>query len=309
MCYRMSIVEPSLACSHSVILTSCIAFDPATAGTPTSCASLTTSRHPDTTINSAQSQIRAAPTWRRTRGISRSPTCRPTARSQATISADSDSSIGVQVWMPTQRYNGRYLGTGNGGYAGGFFYSELADGINRGFATANTDMGATGGAGVNGDALVGHPEKWKDFGWRATHLMTVFTKALINAFYGNPPQPLLFRRLLHRRPAGTDGGATLPQRLRRHPRRRARLQPHAHPHRADRAISRDARDAGELHPGDQVRRDQPGGAGAMPRQGRRRARPIAFLTDPRDCKFDPATLPVRPASTDRPASTRTRSPR
>jgi hypothetical protein len=33
--------------------------------------------------------------------------------------------------MPTTNYNGRYLGTGNGGYAGGFFFSELADGINR----------------------------------------------------------------------------------------------------------------------------------------------------------------------------------
>jgi hypothetical protein len=42
--------------------------------------------------------------------------------------------------MPTQRYNGRYLGTGNGGYAGGFFQSELAAGINNGFAAANTDM-------------------------------------------------------------------------------------------------------------------------------------------------------------------------
>ena len=67
----------------------------------------------------------------------------------ATIKPTADSSINVRVWMPTQRYNERYLGTGNGGYAGGFFFSELADGINRGFATANTDMGATGAAGVN----------------------------------------------------------------------------------------------------------------------------------------------------------------
>jgi len=91
----------------------------------------------------------------------------------------------VRVWMPTQRYNGRYLGTGNGGYAGGFFFSELADGINRGFATANTDMGAVLAAGVNADAMVGHPERWKDFGWRATHLMTTFSRALIASFYGD----------------------------------------------------------------------------------------------------------------------------
>ncbi len=89
----------------------------------------------------------------------------------------------------TQPYNGRYLGTGNGGYAGSYFYSELAQGINYGFATANTDMG-TGGSvvpptdGISADGLVGHPEKWIDFGWRATSLMTQFSKALIQAYYG-----------------------------------------------------------------------------------------------------------------------------
>src|SRR4029079_9504736 len=71
----------------------------------------------------------------------------PYCEVQATITPTPDSSIKVRVWMPAQRYNGRYLGTGNGGYAGGFFFSELADGINRGFATANTDMGASGAAG------------------------------------------------------------------------------------------------------------------------------------------------------------------
>ena len=62
---------------------------------------------------------------------------------------------------------------------------------------------------MNGDALIGHPEKWKDFGWRATHLMTVFAKALINTFYGDPAEPFLLRRLLHRRAAGADGSAAL----------------------------------------------------------------------------------------------------
>ena len=62
----------------------------------------------------------------------------------------------------------------------------------RSLSTPNTDMGATGAAGVNGDALIGHPEKWKDFGWRATHLMTTFSKALINAFYGDPASKSYF---------------------------------------------------------------------------------------------------------------------
>src|SRR5256885_4188270 len=162
-----------------------VSIAPAAAGTPTSCESLANFAFPDTTINSAQSQAGGAyvapDAWHL--AFTNLP---PYCEVQATIAPTPDSSIKVRVWMPTQRYNGRYLGTGNGGYAGGFFFSELADGINRGFATANTDMGATGAAGVNGGAIIGHPEKWQDFGWRATHLMTLFSKGPINTFYGNP---------------------------------------------------------------------------------------------------------------------------
>ena len=37
--------------------------------------------------------------------------------------------------------------------------------------------------------------------------------ALINNLFGRSGEPFLLRRLLHRRPAGTDGGAALPERL------------------------------------------------------------------------------------------------
>jgi feruloyl esterase len=105
----------------------------------------------------------------------------------AKIKPTSDSEINVQVWLPTERYNGDYLGTGSGGYGGNYFESELAQGINNGFATANTDMGTYPTyAGVWADDLVRHPEKWRDFGWRSTYLMTQFSKALIQAFYGKP---------------------------------------------------------------------------------------------------------------------------
>jgi feruloyl esterase len=157
---------------------------PATAGTPSTCESLTSFAFPDTTINYALSSAGGAyvapDAWHL--AFTNLP---PYCEVYATIKPTADSQIKVRVWMPTQRYNGRYLGTGNGGYAGGFFFSELADGINRGFATANTDMGAVGAAGVNADSMIGHPEQWKDFGWRATHLMTTFAKALIASFYGD----------------------------------------------------------------------------------------------------------------------------
>ena len=61
--------------------------------------------------------------------------------------------------------------------------------------------------------LFGHPERIKDFGYRAIHLMTERGKEIASAFYGHRSQTGLFRRLLHRRPERPDGGAALPQRL------------------------------------------------------------------------------------------------
>ena len=111
----------------------------------------------------------------------------PWCQVSAEIKPTPDFNINVQVWLPTERYNGDYLGTGNAGYGGNYIQSELAQGINNGFATANTDMGTSPTQfGVWADNLVGHPEKWRDFGWRSTHLMTEFSKALIQQFYGKP---------------------------------------------------------------------------------------------------------------------------
>jgi feruloyl esterase len=126
------------------------------------------------------------------------PNLPASCRVKAKIKPTEDSDINVEVWLPASselsngRYNGRYLGTGNGGYGGDIFDSELAQGINNGFATANTDMGTCSNCAVYADQLVGHPEKWSDFGWRSTHLMTEFSKALIKEFYGTPARHSYF---------------------------------------------------------------------------------------------------------------------
>jgi feruloyl esterase len=270
---------------------------PASSGTPTSCESLKTFGHADTTIDSAQSQsggAYVAPDAWHLAFTDLPPYCEV----QATIRPTPDSAIKVRVWMPTQRYNGRFLGTGNGGYAGGFFFSELADGINRGFATANTDMGATGAAGVNGDALVGHPEKWKDFGWRATHLMTVFGKALVKTFYGDPASRSYFAGCstggqqglmeAQRFPNDYDGilaGAPAFNRTHIHTVPLAQYRAtHATPASFIPATKFDVINQAVLA----QCRGRDGGAPAD-----------AFLTDPRDCSFDPAILAC-PAGTDGP---------
>ena len=276
------------ALTASSLIALLVSIAPVAAGTPTSCESLTAFAFPDTTINSAQSQsggAYVAPDAWHLAFTDLPPYCEV----QATIKPTPDSSIMVRVWMPTQRYNGRYLGAGNGGYAGGFFFSELADGINRGFATANTDMGATGGAGVNGDALIGHPEKWKDFGWRATHLMTTFSKALINTFYGDPANRSYFagcstggqQALMEaqRFPNDYDGilaGAPAFNRTHIHTVPVAQYRAtHATPASYIPATKFDVVNQAVLA----QCRGKDGGAATD-----------AFLTDPRICKFDPATL-------------------
>lgn len=94
------------------------------------------------------------------------------------------SYIRVELWLPTETWNGRFLGTGNGGSAGGIVWQALADGVRKGYATANTDMGTS----PDVDCSVGDPQRWADFGHRATHLMTTASKELLKRFYGRPAE-------------------------------------------------------------------------------------------------------------------------
>jgi len=45
-------------------------------------------------------------------------------------------------------------------------------------------MGTAPASTLNGDPLIGHPGKWKDWGMLSTHVMTVTGKAIARAFYG-----------------------------------------------------------------------------------------------------------------------------
>jgi feruloyl esterase len=101
-----------------------------------------------------------------------------------------DSNINVEVWLPTSNWNGRFLATGNGGGAGSISYvTGIAEGLKRGFATANTDLGTS----PDIETTVGHPERWDDFGYRANHQMTIAGKALVNAYYTSAPKASYFQ--------------------------------------------------------------------------------------------------------------------
>ena len=105
-------------------------------------------------------------------------------RVTATVSILPDSAVRIELWMPQAGWKEVFEGTGNGGYSGDFIYSAIAAGLQRGYAVANTDQGTAPAAPLNGDAVVGHPVKWRDWGFRSTHLMTDAGKQIASAFYG-----------------------------------------------------------------------------------------------------------------------------
>jgi hypothetical protein len=125
-------------------------------------------------------------------------------RVAGTIKPTSDSDIRFEVWMPAANWNGKFVGVGNGVWAGAISYAEMIAPLSKGYATAATDDGHQGN-GLDASFAAGHPEKLIDFAYRAPHEMTVAAKATIAAFYEKSAIRSLFvscstggRRLMER---------------------------------------------------------------------------------------------------------------
>ena len=103
-----------------------------------------------------------------------------------------DSEIALEVWLPADGWNGKFLGVGNGGYAGTVSRGALAEAVRGGYASASTDTGHKAKGGVDASWALNHPEKVIDFGHRAIHLMTVRAKEIVTAYYGSGPKKSYF---------------------------------------------------------------------------------------------------------------------
>jgi Tannase and feruloyl esterase len=102
-----------------------------------------------------------------------------------------DSKIRFEVWLPVKGWNGHMIGVGNGGFAGTFYYQQMAPYLKRGFAAVGSDAGHQA-EGTDSTWAYGHPEKVKDFGWRAIHLTAERGKQIIDAYYGKPADKSYF---------------------------------------------------------------------------------------------------------------------
>jgi feruloyl esterase len=175
-----------LQCLSLALAPALLAFSaPAYAASKTGgCEALTAVRLADTVVTSATTVSGAeAEALKLTDGPALPDFCRVVAH----VRAAADSDIAVEVWLPLTGWNGVFHGNGNGGFAGDLSssYGGMVSGLRRGFATATTDTGTAPATTLDGNPLIGHPRKWKDWGRLSTHVMTVTGKAIAQAYYGS----------------------------------------------------------------------------------------------------------------------------
>jgi feruloyl esterase len=104
-----------------------------------------------------------------------------------------NDSVKVWIGLPLKNWNGRFEGTGGGGFLGGTQLS-LGNPMKQGFAVGATNTGHDGGSGSF--ALDSNRQlQWqliRDNAYLGIHDMTVVGKALIQAFYGKPARYAYF---------------------------------------------------------------------------------------------------------------------
>jgi feruloyl esterase len=107
------------------------------------------------------------------------------------VVAVAEPAIKFEIWMPATAWNGKFNGVGNGGYAGFINYGAMRTALARGYATASTDTGHMGNP-FDATWMLGHPELVVDHLDRSIHEMTVQSKRIVRAFYGDKPRRSYF---------------------------------------------------------------------------------------------------------------------
>jgi feruloyl esterase len=158
----------------------------ASASTPASCETLARTALPDTTITAAESV--PGPTFTPPGGGAPLDGLPPFCR----VAAVTKPAVRFEVWLPRDRWNGKFQGVGNGANAGAIGYPAMATALRRGYATASTDTGHASANQRDASWAIGHPELVVDFAYRAIHVTAENAKAITGAFYGSPPQHSYF---------------------------------------------------------------------------------------------------------------------
>jgi hypothetical protein len=205
-----------------------------------------------------------------------------------------DSDIKVEIWLPASAWNGKLQGIGNGGFAGLIDTAQLGVALKAGYVAAATDTGH-GGSPIDAAWALGHAEKVIDFGHRGIHEMTRVAKAVTQAYYAKAPERSYF--------AGcSDGGREALMEAQRYPEDYDGILAGAPANYWTRLLTLAAadtqalsKDAASFIPAAKI----PAIAAAVnaacdATDGVK----DEILNDPRQCKFDPATMECRAGESD-----------
>lgn len=176
----------------------------APASSVATCASLTSLSLPNTTITLAQSYTAGETVS----GTTTAPV--GLCRVAGTVKPTSESNIHFEVWIPTDgSWNGKYQQIGNGGFAGSISLGTIANAVSRGYASAGTDDG-TSGPPSGAPTFIGNPQVLIDYGYRAIKVTTDDSKAIIEALMSQAPNYSYFVGC-------SDGGREALQEAQRYP--------------------------------------------------------------------------------------------
>ncbi|HUO12426.1 MAG TPA: tannase/feruloyl esterase family alpha/beta hydrolase [Caulobacteraceae bacterium] len=104
--------------------------------------------------------------------------------------------VQFELRLPTHTWNGRYLQTGCGGFCGAIDIEQCADALAGNFAVAAQNMGHVGNGErdpINEPIWGSDPALRIDYGDRSTHVVAIAAKAIIQAYYGGRPAYAYFR--------------------------------------------------------------------------------------------------------------------
>ncbi len=156
------------------------------------CETLTQMKLGHVTVTSAQ-KVPAGATAATAAGeevpLAKADYCRVQVVSRPTA----DSEIHFELWIPSASgWNGKFEQVGNGGFAGAIPYRSMALALSLGYAVAGTDDGHRSSDSTDASWALNHPEKVKDYGWRAISETTVASKQILHKAKAKAPAQSYF---------------------------------------------------------------------------------------------------------------------
>ena len=101
--------------------------------------------------------------------------------------------VGILMWLPAEKWNGKFLGIGCGGFCGTTAFIALCeDPLRKGYACITTDMGHKGMEGEGAEWAYNNQQAVIDFAYRSTHVTALAGKAIVESYYGRKPDKSYF---------------------------------------------------------------------------------------------------------------------